>query len=151
MALIVQARPDHAQTLTEIAISAKRHWKYPERWMKCWLPALTISSEYIASHETWLAMLNEKPVAWYSLAQDEADLWLDNLWVLPDFMGRGIGQSLFRHALERCQFREAKVLKMEADPNAKSFYEKMGAKQIGEHHGEVDGEPRILPVMEVSF
>ena len=151
MILIVAANPDHAQVLTEIAILAKRHWNYPERWIQYWLPALTISSEYIASHETWLAIVNEKPVAWYSLAQDETDLWLDNLWVLPDCMGRGIGQALFRHALERGQFREAKVLKIEADPNAESFYERMGAKQVGEHHGEVDGEPRILPVMEVSL
>ncbi len=151
MILIVQASPDHAQALTEIAVSAKRHWNYSERWMQYWLPALTISSEYIASHETWLAIVNEKPVAWYSLSQDEADLWLDNLWVMPHFMGRGIGQSLFRHALERSQLRDAKAMKIEADPNAQSFYERMGAKQIGERHGEVDGEPRILPVMEISF
>jgi len=78
-------------------------------------------------------------------------LWLDNLWVLPEFMGRGIGPQLFQHALERSRERGESVLKIEADPNAQSFYEKMGARQIGEHHSEVDGQMRVLPVMEISI
>ena len=82
---------------------------------------------------------------------DIDSLWLDNLWVLPEFMGQGIGQQLFQHALERSRERGESVLKIEADPNAKSFYEKMGARQIGEHHGEVDGHARVLPVMEINL
>jgi hypothetical protein len=42
-------------------------------------------------------------------------------------------------------------LKIEAEPNAQNFYEKMGARQVGEHHTEVDGQPRVLPVMEVGL
>ena len=44
----------------------------------------------------------------------------------------------------------ASVLKIEADPNAQSFYERMGARKVGEHHSEVFGQPRTLPVMEVA-
>ena len=39
--------------------------------------------------------------------------------------------------------------KIESDPNAQGFYERMGAKVVGEHVGEVEGQPRILPVLEV--
>ena len=42
-----------------------------------------------------------------------------------------------------------RVLEIESDPNAQGFYERMGAKKIGEHRGEVDGQPRILPVLEM--
>jgi len=66
-------------------------------------------------------------------------------------MGLGIGKNLFRHAWERARLRGFTDLKIEADPNAESFYEKMGARKIGErHHGELDGQPRILPVMEIN-
>ena len=148
---IIPAQPENAQALTEISISAKRHWNYPERWIEIWIPALTISPEYISKNETWMAVINKKPAAYYSLKWEQDDLWLDHLWVLPEFMGRGIGQRLFQHALKQSRLQNAIVLKIEADPNAAQFYEKMGARKTGERHTEIDDQPRILPVMEIHL
>ena len=44
-----------------------------------------------------------------------------------------------------------KILQLEADPNAVGFYEKMGLHKIGERHSEVEGRPRILPIMEMKL
>jgi GNAT superfamily N-acetyltransferase len=149
---ILRALPEHADPLTQIAIAAKGYWNYPEKWMQLWIPVLTISPEYISENETWMIVVDNKPVAYYSLEQDLGDLWLDNLWVLPEYMGQGIGRSLFEHALERSRSRGFSNLKIEADPNAQGFYEKMGAWKVDErHHGEMDGQPRILPVMEINL
>jgi GNAT superfamily N-acetyltransferase len=145
-----RARPEHAETLTRIAIAAKRHWGYPERWIQLWIPQLTITSDYLSRNETWIAMINGQAVAFYSLKQENGSLWLDNLWVLPDTMGQGLGALLFRHARTRCRRAGAVVLKIESDPNAVGFYEKMGARKVDEHHTEVDGRARMLPVMEVN-
>ena len=65
--IISLAKPEHANVLTEIAISAKRHWNYPEAWIQHWIPSLTISEEYISQNETWIANLDKKPIAFYSL------------------------------------------------------------------------------------
>lgn len=130
--------------MTGITLAAKRHWGYPERWMQLWLPQLAISAEYISGNETWAAQKADRFVAWYSLAETDGELWLDNLWVLPDFIGQGIGKTLFLHALGRSRLRNASVLKMVADPNAEVFYRRMGAIKIGEQRGEVDGALRIL-------
>ena len=146
-----RAQPQHAQALTDIAITAKRHWNYPEKWIQIWLPSLTISPQYIQENETWMAIVNEKPVAYYSLKQDGESLWLDNLWVLPEFMGQGIGKKLFQHALERSHARGVSILKIESDPNAQAFYEKLGACKIDEHHSTVDGQLRTLPIMVVNL
>src|SRR5258706_5877801 len=149
---ILRALPEHADQLTQITIAAKRHWNYPEKWIQLWIPVLTISVEYISENEAWMMEVENKPVAYYSLKQDLVDLWLDNLWVLPEHMGQGIGRSLFEHALKRSRSRGFSTLKIEADPNAESFYEKMGARKIGERqHGEMDGQPRILPIMEINL
>jgi hypothetical protein len=43
------------------------------------------------------------------------------------------------------------VLKIEADPNAQGFYEKMGPRKIDEHHTEIDGQLRRLPIMEIKL
>lgn len=148
---IVRAYPEHAARLTEITILAKRRWSYPENWIQIWMPVLTISPQYVATHETWIAELDHTQAAYYSFNDTDEGLWLDNLFVLPDFMGQGIGQALFDHALERSQARGVSILKIESDPNARSFYEKMGARKVGEHHGEVDGHPRILPILEINL
>ena len=151
MAHIEKARPEHASVLTDIAISAKRHWNYSERWIELWHPLLTISPEYISQNETWMAVVDLKPAGFYSLHKDGESLWIDNLWVLPNFMGQGIGKQLFQHALAKGHTLGTFILKIEADPNAQSFYEKMGARKVGEHHSQVDGQPRILPIMEINL
>ncbi len=145
------ARTEHASELTEIAISAKRHWNYPDRWIELWTPSLTISTDYILQNETWMAVVNATPIGFYSLHRDDEFLWLDNLWVLPAFMGQGIGKKLFQHAVERSRVLDVPILKIEADPNAQSFYEKMGAYKVGESRNQVDDQPRILPIMEINL
>ena len=145
------ARAEHASELTEIAISAKRHWNYPDRWIELWTPSLTISTDYILQNETWMAVVNVTPIGFYSLHRDDEILWLDNLWVLPDFMRQGIGKKLFQHAVERSRVLDVPILKIEADPNAQSFYEKMGAYKVGESRNQVDDQPRILPIMEINL
>jgi len=58
---------------------------------------------------------------------------------------------LFIHAVELVRQRGYKILQLEADPNAIGFYEKMGMLKIGERRSEVDGKPRILPIMELTI
>lgn len=74
---------------------------------------------------------------------------LEDLWVDPPAMGRGIGARLFRRAVERARACGATRLEWEAEPNAVGFYEKMGGSVLR------DSEPsewgRVLPVMGVSL
>lgn len=151
MCIILPATPKNVNALTNIAVSAKRHWDYPEAWIQFWIPSLTISEEYISQHETWISILNETPVGFYSLKNEGEDLYLDNLWVLPKYMGKGIGKALFEHALERCKIYKISILKIDADPNAQSFYERMGAKKVDERHAKIFGEDRVLPIMEIQL
>jgi GNAT superfamily N-acetyltransferase len=146
---IRRATPDQAETLTHIAFAAKRHWGYPERWIQIWSPLLTISPEFIETHDTYAASINEKPIGFCAVSIEEEKGSIEHLWVLPDFIGKGIGAALFRHMLSRCKDLGVQVLEIESDPNAQGFYERMGAKVVGKHVGEVDGQPRILPVLEM--
>lgn len=149
--MIIRAQSAHADDLSRITVAAKRHWGYPERWMQIWQPLLTISPDYISENEIWMKTITNEPVAYYSLKQAGDELWLDNLWVLPEHMGKGIGKELFNHAMERSRQRGAFKFKIEADPNAEAFYERMGARRVGEHRGEIEGQVRILPVMEIKL
>jgi len=141
--------PVEANTLTHIAISAKNHWGYPNRWMEIWTPQLTFAPEYFEKNEGWVAVDGDQQVGFYTLDDANGIAWIENLWVLPEYIGKGIGKQLFLHAVELVRQREYKILQLEADPNAIGFYEKMGMRKIGERKSEVDGRPRILPIMEL--
>ena len=149
--LIKRAIPNQAKTLTQIAFAAKRFWGYPERWIQLWAPILTLSPEYIESNEVHVAFVDGAPVGFYALSLNDDQASLDHLWVLPDFIGQGVGKALFGHALAQCEKNSVHILEIESDPNAQGFYEHMGAKKIGDAIGEVDGQPRILPVLEIPL
>ena len=143
--------PQEAEVLTKIAISAKRYWNYPERWMEIWIPELTFSPEYFEANESWAAEMDGTPIAFYTWQDRNGIAWLENLWVSTEYIGTGVGKQLFRHALIRVSESGYTILQLEADPNARGFYEKMGMVKIGEHSSEVDGQPRSIPVMEMAL
>lgn len=142
--------PEEAGILTQIALAAKAHWGYPQRWLEIWTPQLTFDSEYFEENESWAAVIENEPVAFYTVQEKDGTAWLENLWVLPEHIGKGIGKQLFLDAISRARERGYKTLRLEADPNAVSFYEKMGMKKIGERTSEVDGQTRNLPIMEME-
>lgn len=146
IALLAEAR-----ILTQIALTAKRHWGYPERWMEIWTPLLTITPEFIASAEVWVAEMNGEPAGFYALIFSEKRASLEHLWILPSYMGKGFGRALFEHALRGCSENGCDVLEIVSDPNAQGFYERMGAKKVGLNIGEVDGQLRTLPILEMKL
>ena len=118
---IIRAKPSEAATLSAIAWAAKGFWNYPSNWMEQWREQLTITPNFIAENETFAAIINRKTVAFHALLQRANVLRLEHLWVLPNWMGQGIGRALFRHAAERAAARGARGLTIEADPNAEPF------------------------------
>ena len=148
---IRRARPDEADVLTEIAHAAKRHWGYPESWIEHWQADLTITPEFIARNEMYVAMIDEEVVGCCALVFSAALAELEHMWIRPRHMGTGVGRALFLHAKERAANLEISVLEISADPNAEGFYERMGARRIGEVQSEIEGQPRVLPRLSVDL
>ena len=146
---ITRARPDDAETLTQIAHAAKRHWGYPETWIAAWRDILTMRPEFIAANVAYIAVENARPVGFYVLTKEPDGLHLDHLWILPSSMGRGIGRALFEHAAAEVKRLGFRSMKIEADPNAEAFYKRMGAVRLGTSTSEICGERRELPRLEL--
>jgi GNAT superfamily N-acetyltransferase len=149
---IVRATPDLAAQLTRIAIAGKSHWGYPQRWIERWTPQLTLSAAYVAANPTFVALDQGRPVGFYALVLFPAArrAQLDHLWLDPPAIGHGLGRLLFEHALATADAAGAQAVFLEAEPHAEAFYLHMGAHRIGESTGEVDGQPRVLPLMEID-
>ncbi|PYI94462.1 MAG: GNAT family N-acetyltransferase [Verrucomicrobia bacterium] len=145
---IIRAKPEDADTLTEIAFAAKRHWGYPEDWIEAWCDILTMRPHFIASNVAYCAIEAERAVGFYVLTTENDGLHLDHLWIVPSAMRRGIGRALFEHATAQAGNSGFDSIKIEADPNAEGFYKRMGATRAGTRVSEADGERRALPLLE---
>ncbi len=144
---IKAAKPKDAARLTEIAFAAKRHWGYPDKWMESWRDVLTVAPEFIVGHETFLAIVDGQTVGFYALGQKDGALDLLHLWVLPNWMGQGVGRALFGHAIERAKTLGFRQLEIESDPNAESFYLHLGARRVGVNIRTFEQQQRELPVL----
>ncbi len=148
---IRRAKVEEAATLTEIALAAKRHWNYPEHWIELWRQELTVTSEFIKRHEVFIAIEHDQPVGFYALVTSDGITELDHLWVLPEWMGKGIGRQLMNHALDRAAAIGAERIEIVSDPNAEGFYRKAGAIPIGEVLSSIEGQQRRLPRLAIEI
>jgi GNAT superfamily N-acetyltransferase len=147
---IRQASPDEAAKLTEIAHDAKRYWGYPEHWIKHWQADLTISPEFIANNDVYVAEQEGELLGFYALIVRENKAELDHMWVAPKHVGSGVGKELFIHAMQRAAGQKVSAVQISSDPHAEGFYQTMGATRVGEVASEIDGQPRILPRLRVD-
>jgi N-acetylglutamate synthase-like GNAT family acetyltransferase len=147
---IRRATPDEADTLTSIAHAAKRHWGYPEKWIEHWRNDLTLSSDFIANNEVYVAVIEDRIAGCGALVLSDSLAELEHMWIDPQQMGTGIGRALFEHVTQRARQLGLNELELSADPNAEGFYERMGAERIGDVRSEIDGQPRVLPRMRID-
>jgi GNAT superfamily N-acetyltransferase len=144
MGITIQAAAQHqAADLSAIALSAKGYWGYSSEQLDLWKSEfLTISPEYIGVNRVWVASVDSlKPVGFAAIEQHGQDAILDHLWVLPDYIGKGIGRRLFLHVaatIPRFVFT--------SDPHADDFYQKMGARKIGDYYSVL--QKRMLTKFE---
>ena len=145
------AQPDEADRLTAIAHAAKRHWGYPEAWIRQWRDTLTITPDYLARHPTFVIERDGTVVAFASLLSQGSVAVLDHLWVLPSEMKQGFGRALFLQAEKTARAAGVTQLKVTADPHAEEFYRKMGLVTVGREEASLDGHERFLPLMEKTL
>ena len=148
--IIRRSSPEEAATLTQIALDAKRHWGYPEHWIKHWESDLTISSDFIRDNHVYVAEEDGEIRGFYALCLAASKAELEHMWVKPDCMGTGVGKELFLDAMERAAALDVSHVEISSDPNAAGFYRRMGAEQIGETEASIEGHTRTLPRMKIK-
>ena len=148
---IRRARPDEAETLTALAQAAKRHWNYPPEWIDSWKSDLTLTPEFIANNEVFVAIVDDSIAGCCALVESESLVELEHMWIYPEQMGQGVGRALFEHTARRAVELGFSELELSADPNAEPFYQRMGATRIGDVPADMFGEARVLPRMRVAL
>jgi len=95
-------------------------------------------------------MLDNQIIGYYSFFHEsENSIKLDNLFVLPDFIGKGFGKLLMNDFLVRLQDLSVQKVVLNSEPNAESFYIKFGFVKIGQIETSI--KDRHLPIMELKI
>ena len=138
-----------ARRLSEIAIASKKYWQYPNSWFQLWGNTLEITPEFMAKNNVWVVTQEAELLGFVAISMKQLDAELEHMWVLPEYMNQGIGTMLMNQAIEFCRLNNMRALRIESDPNAKTFYEKLGAKHIG--YIDSVPKPRKLPVLIIEL
>lgn len=148
---IEKANSNDHEILTEITKKSKAFWGYSEEQMMQWNDALTITQEYIQTNFAYKQTKENQVIGYYSyFNSDAAIIKLDNLFVLPEYIGKGIGNQLMQDFLNRIkENHDIKKVTLDADPNVEKFYQKFGFKTIGQLETSIKN--RFLPVMELNL
>lgn len=144
---IERARPRQAVELTAIAHNAKRHWGYPERWIRIWKKQLTVLPEFVAQNPTFVALRRRRAIGFCALRPWRSVVEIQHFWVRPEAMGFGVGRALFVRAVGAARRAGYSRLRIVSDPNAEGFYRQMGARRVGLSRSRLEGRWRELPVL----
>src|SRR5262245_28688300 len=99
---IRQAIPAEAAILSNIAVKAKAHWGYSQEQLDLWgREFLTVSPDYISDHHVWAACIHAVAVGFSGVSIHDTEAELDHLWILPAYIGQGIGRQLFLYTAKR--------------------------------------------------
>jgi GNAT superfamily N-acetyltransferase len=114
---------------------------------------LQVGVRQIAAGDVWVATTADGSLAGVAaLAPGEQPdtLDLDKLFVEPRHIRAGFGRTLLDHATREAKRRGAARLTILADPYAAAFYERRGARRVGE--APSDAIPgRLLPLYEITL
>jgi len=124
--------PHEGARLKEIAIASKGHWGYGPDRVRRWADEGDFAPARLRQLTVLVAEVESRAIGWSSLESKGETCWLGDLWIEPDWIGKGIGRALFLRSAEHARALGAKWLEWEAEPNALGFYEKMGGRYLRE-------------------
>lgn len=126
------AQPEQAEALSNLAIESKGHWGYSTALLDLWRKDLRVEKEFILKHIVEAFYFDDELIGFFAIKLNKDQNELEHLWVLPKFIGKGIGKLAFERIQKTCILHGIEELIIVSDPNAEDFYIKMGANRIGE-------------------
>lgn len=145
--MLIKAGSSEVTELTNIALESKAYWGYSNELIESWRSDLTVTSEMFETCSIFKFCEGNRIAGFYILNPPEGDLVeLEMLFVLPKFIGKGIGKQLMKHAFKEGTKLNVKSMTLLADPNAVDFYKSQGFYQIDQKESSIPN--RFLPVMQ---
>lgn len=140
---------DHT-ILTEITKKSKAYWGYSVEQILQWDKNLTITQEYIKGNYVFKLLNEDLIIGYYSyFIEEKKNVILDNLFIRPEYIGKGFGKYLMDDFLNKIRESEFEKIILDSEPNAEAFYSKVGFVKVGEFETSIKN--RFMPIMEMKL
>ncbi|MBX3710172.1 MAG: GNAT family N-acetyltransferase [Gammaproteobacteria bacterium] len=126
---------------------SKSYWAYNKEFIDIFMENFGITPEYLENHIIKLFYIDGRLAGFYNFEINADNLFeLANFFLHPDFIGKGIGKVLWDSCCQTAIEKGKYEFILWSDPNAESFYLKMGCEKIGVRQSPMmpDRYPTIL-------
>ena len=130
--------------LRDLAYRSKAHWGYDKAFMDAVASSLAPKVEELAEG-VFVLVCDERIAGFYAFKTKAGAVFLESLFVAPEWIRHGIGEQLWRHAVDFARGTRRVHFMIESDPNAEGFYLRMGAQRVAEIASPASG--RTLPLL----
>lgn len=145
---ILKAGIEDHEILTSITKKSKAYWGFSADILKGWEQLLTVTKDYIEKNEVYKLVQHKQIIGYYSyFAADERTIKLDNMFILPEYIGKGYGKLLMNDFLKKASQPGIEKIQLDAEPKAENFYKAFGFETIGQLQSSI--KDRYLPIMEL--
>ena len=143
-------RPDECAALTDLCLRSKAHWGYDAAFIEACRAELTVRPDDLATDRYQVAERDGVVVGVAALSADGHRGCVERMFVAPAAMGKGIGRALMDWLIAEARALGLSVIDIDADPEAVGFYERLGARRVGEApSGSIPG--RMLPALVIDL
>jgi len=148
---IRDARLDECDALSALCLRSKAHWGYDAAFVAACAPYLRVEPHLVETGCAFVAEDDTNRILGVCQIDPGGNSGtLDLLFIEPGAIGSGAGRALFDEAVRRMTARGEAQMTILSDPDARGFYERMGARFIEDRPSDVF-EGRKLPWLEFEI
>ncbi|WP_432407685.1 GNAT family N-acetyltransferase [Wukongibacter sp. M2B1] len=146
-----RAKICEAKILTDLVVRSEAYWGYDSAFMENFRSLYRVTEEFINNNETFVMEEKEGIIGFYAILIDEKETSLEYFYIDSKSIGRGYGKLLWEDMIKNCKEQGIDAITFVTSPQAKEFYIKMGAIQVGEVDSIVITDrkiPRLVYIIE---
>lgn len=137
--------------LSALCLRSKAHWGYDAAFIKACAPWLRVEPHCVNAGHAFVALDQDECILGVCQIDPGGKSGnLDLLFIDPDAIGTGAGRVLFQEAAQRLREAGVETMTILSDPDARGFYEAMGAVFITDRPSDVF-PGRTLPWLEMKL
>lgn len=132
----VQAARDDLNKINILMYRSKSYWGYEREFMDKFMVFFQMTTEYLERNTVKLFYISEhdqceKAIGFYSFSVSTKEIELDNFFIDPDYISKGLGKKMWSTMIEDFKLIGVSRFTLWSDPGAEPFYRKMGCIKIG--------------------
>jgi len=131
--VIVPAKGESLGSINALIARSKAYWTWPAGYLEQALVLHRVDAGYLRGHHSFEVLDRQNElVGFFAVAPSDNRVVLDNLWVAPERIGRGIGRRACEYVFQLARDHSWTELWVVPDPPAEGFYQRMGFVDTGE-------------------